>query len=50
VRRPADSPRILACAQTSRDAHKHRVDVSAFADIDPELLGWLREAYHRSDG
>jgi hypothetical protein len=44
------SPRILACAQTSKDAHKHRVDISVAEDIDPELLGWLREAYHVPDG
>lgn len=47
---PLHSPRILACAQISRDAHKHRVDVSAVEDIDPELLGWLRDAYCRRDG
>jgi hypothetical protein len=44
-------PRVLACAQTSRDTYKHRVDVSSVEDIDSELLGWLREAYpHVPDG
>lgn len=26
----------------------HRMDVSAIEEIDPELLGWLREAYDRA--
>jgi hypothetical protein len=44
------SPRVLACAQISRNAHKHRVDVSTVEDIDVELLAWVREAYHAPDG
>jgi hypothetical protein len=50
VHRRIRSPRIQACAQTSRDAYKHRVDISAVEDLDPELLGWLREAYRGRHG
>jgi hypothetical protein len=50
LHRRLHSPRIQACAQTSRYAHKHRVDVSSVEDLDSELLGWLRDAYRGRDG
>jgi hypothetical protein len=50
VHRRIPGPRISARAQTGRDTYKHRVDISAVEDLDPELLGWLREAYRGRDG
>jgi hypothetical protein len=46
LHRRVHGPRIVACAQTSRSAYKHRVDVAAVEDIDAELLAWIGEAYH----
>ena len=42
------SPRIHKTEQTSARRFHHEVKLTAPADIDPELLGWLTDAYELS--
>jgi hypothetical protein len=43
--RRLDDPRITHWSQTGAHAYKHAVDVTDPDDLDPTLLGWIREAY-----
>ena len=38
--------RVQRAARTSKARYKHSIDVRAVEDVDEELLGWVREAYH----
>jgi hypothetical protein len=49
LHRRIEAPRITGCAQTSRTAYKHSVDVAEVEAIDDELLGWVDEACHLRD-
>jgi hypothetical protein len=49
LRRELASPRITHATRISGTTYKHSTDVAAVHDIDDELLGWLREAYHLED-
>ena len=40
-----DSPRIHKSEQTSAKRFHHEVKLSAPADVDAELIGWLKKAY-----
>lgn len=40
-----DHPRVLRAERTGAAAVKHRVDVATLAEIDEELLTWLRAAH-----
>jgi hypothetical protein len=46
LRRELDSPRITHATRISSTKHKHSTNIATVQDIDGELLGWLREAYH----
>jgi hypothetical protein len=50
LRRELRHPRIKQAARISSDKYKHSTDIATVQDIDDELLGWLREAYHLEDG
>jgi hypothetical protein len=41
--------RVRRAEPISRTAVKHSLDIAADTDIDAELLGWVREAYHQRD-
>ena len=43
--RRLEDPRITHWSQTGTRAYKHAVDVTDPDDLDPTLLGWIREAY-----
>src|SRR5436190_12988931 len=45
---PIKSPRIVKSEQTSKSRWHHDVKVTAVAEIDGELLGWLRAGYQIS--
>jgi hypothetical protein len=49
LRREIESPRITHATRISDTKYKHSTDVATVHDIDEELLGWLREAYHLED-
>jgi hypothetical protein len=49
LRREIQAPRIKHATRVSGAKHKHSTDVASVQDIDDELLGWLREAYHLED-
>ena len=42
---PLASRRIRKSDQVSRNRFHHEVTLHAASEIDPELLGWIREAY-----
>lgn len=46
LERELGNSRVQRSARISRTLYKHSVDVQADDDIDEELLGWVREAYH----
>jgi hypothetical protein len=46
LRREIESPRITHATRTSSTTWKHSTDVASVRDVDDELIGWLREAYH----
>jgi hypothetical protein len=43
--REIDSPRIHKTEQTSACRFHHEVKLTASADVDAELIGWLKAAY-----
>ena len=43
--RDLDSPRIHKSEQTSARRFHHEVKLTAPADVDAELIGWLKDAY-----
>ena len=43
--RDLDSPRIHKSEQTSAKRFHHEVKLTAPADVDAELIGWLKNAY-----
>ena len=43
-----DSPRIRTSEQISANRFHHLVRLETLADVDDELLGWLRAAYELS--
>jgi uncharacterized protein DUF5655 len=43
------SPRIHKSEQTSARRFHHEVKLISPADVDPELIGWLKHAYALSD-
>jgi hypothetical protein len=49
LRREVESRRITHATRISSAKHKHSTDIATVEDIDDELLGWLREAYHLED-
>ena len=40
-----DSPRIHRSERTSAKRYHHQLKLSSPADVDDELVGWLREAF-----
>lgn len=46
LERELANPRVQRSARISKALYKHSVDVRTAEDVDEELLGWLREAYH----
>jgi hypothetical protein len=46
--RAIKSPRIVKSEQTSKSRWHHDVKLASPAEIDAELLGWLRAAYELS--
>ena len=46
--RDLDSPRIHKSEQTSARRFHHEVKLTATADVDAELIGWLKNAYSLS--
>ena len=45
---PIDSPRIFKSEQASTHRYHHQAKLSAPDDVDPELRGWLKQAYELS--
>ncbi|MEG0756553.1 MAG: DUF5655 domain-containing protein [Oscillospiraceae bacterium] len=45
-----DSPRIAVATEPYPNRWTHHVPVTDAAQLDEELLGWLREAYDFADG
>ncbi|HYJ78641.1 MAG TPA: DUF5655 domain-containing protein [Longimicrobiaceae bacterium] len=45
---PIDSPRVAKCEQVSAHRFHNTVPLRAAAEVDAELLGWLRDAYQLS--
>jgi hypothetical protein len=43
--RRLDHPRVKKCLVYSRRSYYHYIDISTPADLDEELMQWLREAY-----
>ena len=39
-------PRVGRTSRMSGTSYLHSVNIGAQRDVDDELLGWLREAYH----
>jgi len=48
--RHLESPRIVQAVEPYPNRWTHHVIVQSKDDIDPELLGWIREAYIFADG
>ncbi len=46
--RPIKSPRVFKSEQTSAKRFHHEIKLSAIADLDAELQGWLKAAYDLS--
>jgi Domain of unknown function (DUF5655) len=47
--RPINSPRVFKSEQTSAKRFHHEIKLSAIADLDAELQGWLKAAYDLSE-
>ncbi len=47
--RPIKSPRVFKSEQTSTKRFHHEIKLSAVADLDAELKGWLKAAYDLSE-
>ena len=47
---PLDSPRVLRREPVSATKTAYRVRVSTRADVDAELIGWIRRAYRECGG
>jgi len=45
---PIDSPRIFKSEQASAHRYHHQAKLTAPDDVDPELRGWLKQAYELS--
>jgi len=43
--RKLSSPRIHKSEQTSASRFHHEVKLTSVADVDAELVGWLKDAY-----
>jgi hypothetical protein len=43
-----DSPRVRKTERVSANRWHNEVDIASPEEIDPEVLGWLNEAYRRS--
>jgi len=43
--RRLDSPRVKEIVEPSPKRHMHHVEVRTVAEVDDELMGWLREAH-----
>jgi hypothetical protein len=46
--RPLESPRLRRMAREGRRGYSCYLDLREVADVDEELVGWLREAYFES--
>jgi hypothetical protein len=46
LRRELRSPRIKHATRIGGSTYKHSTDIATVQDLDEELIGWLREAYH----
>ena len=43
--RPIESPRVGRIEQVSKNRFHNEIRLASPADVDEELIGWLREAY-----
>lgn len=46
---PKSADRIAVCTEAARHRWTHHVVVGSVAEIDDELMGWLKEAYDFSN-
>lgn len=46
---PIESPRVVKREQVSAHRYHNEVKLTSPDEIDPELLGWLRDAYDLGD-